>query len=91
MKLPNCRRAARKASASLKRSAARLEVGEFRVKAPALEWIEGDLATLDTDTAPGPFAAAVLASADFFIILCVCVRREHPVAVVLASRSNSSR
>jgi SAM-dependent methyltransferase len=32
-----------------------------RDKAPALEWIDGDLATLDTDTAPGPFAAAVLA------------------------------
>jgi SAM-dependent methyltransferase len=32
-----------------------------RAKAPALEWIEGDLATLDPATAPGPFAAAVLA------------------------------
>jgi SAM-dependent methyltransferase len=32
-----------------------------RAKAPTLEWIEGDLATLAPATAPGPFAAAVLA------------------------------
>jgi SAM-dependent methyltransferase len=32
-----------------------------RAKAPSLEWIEGDLATLVPGTAPGPFAAAVLA------------------------------
>ena len=32
-----------------------------RAKAPALDWIAGDLATLAPDTAPGPFAAAVLA------------------------------
>lgn len=32
-----------------------------RAKAPSLEWIDGDLATLTPDTAPGPFAAGVLA------------------------------
>jgi SAM-dependent methyltransferase len=32
-----------------------------RVKAPALEWLEGDLADLPADVAPGPFDAAVLA------------------------------
>lgn len=32
-----------------------------REKAPTLEWIDGDLATLAPATAPGPFAAAVLA------------------------------
>jgi trans-aconitate methyltransferase len=32
-----------------------------RDKAPSLEWVEGDLATLAPGTAPGPFAAAVLA------------------------------
>jgi SAM-dependent methyltransferase len=32
-----------------------------RAKAPSLEWIDGDLATLSPGTAPGPFAAAVLA------------------------------
>lgn len=32
-----------------------------RAKAPALEWHLGDLARLDPDSAPGPFAAAVLA------------------------------
>jgi SAM-dependent methyltransferase len=32
-----------------------------RAKAPSLEWVAGDLATLAAGTAPGPFAAAVLA------------------------------
>jgi SAM-dependent methyltransferase len=32
-----------------------------REKAPTLPWIEGNLATLPATTAPGPFAAAVLA------------------------------
>jgi SAM-dependent methyltransferase len=32
-----------------------------RAKAPSLEWIDGDLATLAPGTAPGPFAAGVLA------------------------------
>ena len=32
-----------------------------REKAPTLAWIEGNLATLPAATAPGPFAAAVLA------------------------------
>ena len=32
-----------------------------RAKAPTLTWIEGDLAALPPDVAPGPFAAAVLA------------------------------
>ena len=32
-----------------------------RAKEPALDWIRGDLASLAPDTAPGPFAAAVLA------------------------------
>lgn len=32
-----------------------------RAKAPSLEWIDGDLATLTPGTAPGPFAAVVLA------------------------------
>ena len=32
-----------------------------RAKAPTLEWRDGDLATLDAATAPGPFAAAVMA------------------------------
>lgn len=32
-----------------------------RDKAPSLEWVDGDLATLTPGTAPGPFAAGVLA------------------------------
>jgi SAM-dependent methyltransferase len=32
-----------------------------RAKAPSLEWIDGDLASLAPGTAPGPFAAGVLA------------------------------
>jgi SAM-dependent methyltransferase len=54
-----------------------------RAKAPSLEWIEGDLARLPPDVAPGPFAAAVLAGN---VMVFVARGTEGAVLANLAAR-----
>ncbi len=54
-----------------------------RAKAPDLEWHLGDLAALPVDTAPGPFAAVVLAGN---VMIFVARGTESAVLATLASR-----
>ena len=57
-----------------------------REKAPTLEWIDGDLATLPDDAAPGPFAAVVLAGN---VMIFVARGTEAQVLARLSSRLDS--
>jgi SAM-dependent methyltransferase len=54
-----------------------------RAKAPALEWLDGDLARLPPDVGPGPFAAAVLAGN---VMIFVARGTEGAVLAHLAAR-----
>lgn len=54
-----------------------------RAKAPELAWVEGDLAGLSPDTAPGPFAAAVLAGN---VMIFVAPGSEAAVLATVAAR-----
>jgi SAM-dependent methyltransferase len=58
-------------------------LAQAHAKAPALEWIEGNLATLPPEVAPGPFSAAVLAGN---VMIFVARRTEGAVLTQLASR-----
>jgi SAM-dependent methyltransferase len=54
-----------------------------RTKAPSLDWLHGDLATLAPDAAPGPFAATVLAGN---VMIFVARGTEARVLVNLSAR-----
>ncbi len=54
-----------------------------RDKAPTLDWVEGDLAQLPADVAPGPFDAAVLAGN---VMIFVARGTEGAVLANLATR-----
>jgi SAM-dependent methyltransferase len=54
-----------------------------RDKAPTLEWVEGDLARLPVDVAPGPFDAAVVAGN---VMIFVARGTEGAVLANLATR-----
>lgn len=58
-----------------------------RAKAPELEWHLGDLAALPADTAPGPFAAAVLAGN---VMIFIAGGTEAAVLATVARRVTSS-